>query len=235
MKQMTRQFLWVSIFAAGMALLEAVVVAYLRALLDVTKDYVSLGPYVRMEVWREVATILMLVAVGWMAGEERAERWAYGLFAFGLWDIFYYVWLKVLLGWPETVLDWDLLFLIPLRWWGPVLAPVCVAVLLCVAAVLAVKRLEQGERLGITSSRVTTLVVGGVLALYIFMSDSLHALLAGKSDWGSLRPGPFKWPLFLVALVLMAVPSLMATCPVDSILGPLRSGRACGSEGIDGR
>lgn len=209
-----KRFLWVSAYAIAMALLEAVVVVYIRGLLHITSDHVSLGPYVRMEIWREAATIVMLAAVGWMAGRGWPDRLAYGLFVFGLWDIWYYVWLKVLIGWPETLLDWDTLFLIPLRWWGPVLSPVLISALICVNAVLAVVRMERGERLGITRARVGTIVLGGLLALYVFMSDSLHALLQGRLDWDTLRPEkPFKWPLFLGALALMALPSLMGTWP----------------------
>jgi len=186
MNDTSKRFLWVSAYAIAMAFLEAVAVAYIRKLLYITQDHVSLGPYVRMEVGREVATIVMLVAVGWMAGRKRPDRLAYGLFAFGLWDIWYYVWLKVLLGWPARLLDWDILFLIPLRWWGPVLSPVLIAALICVTAVLAVVRMERGERLGITPARVATVLVGGLLALYVFMSDSLHALLSGQLDWATL-------------------------------------------------
>jgi hypothetical protein len=196
-----------------MALLEAVVVAYLRALLQITDRHVALGSYIPLEVGREAATIVMLVAVGWLAGRKGLERWAYGLFAFGLWDIWYYIWLKVLIGWPETLLDWDILFLIPVRWWGPVLSPVLIASLICLVAVLAVIRLERGERLRISPLKVGLVTLGSLLALYIFISDSLHALLAGRPDWDTLRPVPFQWPLFVAALVLMAVPSLMAVWP----------------------
>jgi hypothetical protein len=208
-----RRFLWVSLHAIAMAFVEAAVVVYIRGLLHITNDHVSLGPYVRMETWREAATIVMLVAVGWMAGRRGRDRLAYGLFAFGLWDIWYYVWLKVLIGWPETLLDWDTLFLIPLHWWGPVLSPVLIAALICVTAVLAVVRMDRGKRLGFTRARVGVILLGGLLALYVFMSDSLHALLEGRLDWATLRPEPFKWPLFLMALALIAVPSLQATWP----------------------
>jgi len=213
MRDAYKRFLWVSAYAIAMAFLEAVVVAYIRRLLYITENQVSLGPYVRMEMWREVATVVMLAAVGWLAGRARLDRWAYGLFAFGLWDIGYYVWLKVLLGWPETLLSWDVLFLIPLRWWGPVLSPALIAALICVVAALAVTRTERGERPGVTPARVGTVALGGLLALYVFMSDSLHALLGGRLDWDTLRPGPFKWPLFLIALALMALPSLAAVWP----------------------
>ena len=213
MRETTGRFVCVSIYAIAMAFLEAAVVAYLRALLDIGDDHVSLGPYVAIEVGREVATLVMLVTVGWMAGRHGVERWAYGLFAFGVWDVAYYAWLRVLLGWPATLLDWDVLFLIPLRWWGPVLSPVLIAVLICVSAVLAVVRVRGGQRLAFTPVRVGAILGGGLLALYVFMSDALDALLAGRADWATLRPSPFKWPLFLVALALMALPSLAATWP----------------------
>jgi hypothetical protein len=114
----------------------------------------------------------------------------------------------VLIGWPETLLSWDVLFLIPLRWWGPVLSPVLIAALICVSAVLVATRMKRGQRLEITPVNAGSLAAGGLLALYVFMSDSLHALLQGWADWDTLRPGPFKWPLFLVALALMVLPSL---------------------------
>ena len=208
-----KRFIWVSAYAVAMAFMEAVVVVYIRGLLRITNDHVALGPYVTMEMWREAATIVMLAAVGWLAGRRRPDRLAYGLFACGLWDIWYYVWLKVLTGWPETLLNWDVLFLIPLRWWGPVLSPMLIAALICASAVLVVTRVERGRRLEITPVKVGSLAAGGLLALYVFMSDSLHALLQGWTDWDTLRPEPFKWPLFLVALALMALPGLLAIWP----------------------
>lgn len=213
-----KRFIWVSVYAIAMAYLEAAVVVYLRALLgltDITDVDVSLGPYGLVEIGREAATIAMLAAVGWMAGRHWKERWAYGLFAFGLWDIFYYAFLKLLLDWPESLLGWDLLFLIPLPWWGPVIAPASIAVLICVAAVLAVIRMERGQRLGITPLRFATAMGGALLALYIFMADAIKAVLAGPVDWDTVRPTPFRWPLFLVAFALMAVPALVATWPTS--------------------
>lgn len=206
----TERLLWVSIYAVAMALLEAAVVVYLRGLLDVSADRVSLGSYGRVEVGREVATVVMLVAVGWLSGKTGADRLAYGLLAFGLWDIGYYAWLRVLIGWPATLLDWDLLFLVPLPWWGPVLAPALIAALICANAVLALGRLEREERPRFTPARVGLVTTGGALALYVFTSDSLHAFLKGWPNWYALRPGPFRWSLFLVALALMALPSLTA-------------------------
>jgi hypothetical protein len=215
-RRVAGRFLWVSVYAIAMAYLEAAAVVYLRALLgltDITDVDVSLGPYGLTEIGREAATIVMLVAVGCLAGCHRSERWAFGLFAFGIWDVFYYVWLRVLLAWPESLLGWDLLFLIPLPWWGPVLAPALIAVLVCVVTFLAVVRMDRGQPLGITPLRSAGVAGGALLALYVFTSDAIHALLAGPVDWDTLRPTQFNWPLFLVALVLMAAPGLVAVWP----------------------
>jgi hypothetical protein len=213
MKTISKRFFWVAVYAVAMALLEAVVVIYLRGQLQLTGDHVRLGGYARLEIWREAATLAMLVAVGWLAGTGGLERLAYGVFAFGLWDIFYYAWLKFFIDWPASLLDWDVLFLIPLRWWGPVLAPVSIAALMSITAVLAVLRLAQGQPLRVTPGRTLTLLLGGLLALYVFMADALHALLAGRADWNHVRPSPFDWPLFLLALLMMASPALLATWP----------------------
>lgn len=218
MTQSIRQrFVLLSAYAIAMALLEAVVVVYLRALLDATPERVTLGSQVtiEMEAGREAATLVMLVAVGWLAGRNWRERCAYGLYAFGLWDIWYYIWLKVFTGWPETLLNWDVLFLIPVRWWGPVLAPVLIAALLCVCAVLAVQRLQREQRLGFTWARIVMTAAGALLALYVFILDALHGIMRGRSDWNVARPDAFQWPLFLVALALMAWGAVRAAWPGD--------------------
>ena len=213
MKATLRRFVWISLYAIAFALVEASIVVYLRGLLIITDDHVALGSYEQMEVWREAATMLMLLAVGWLAGRRWTERISYSLFAFGLWDIWYYIWLWVFIKWPATLLDWDILFLIPLRWWGPVLAPTLIAALICVTTFLAVIRLERGRDLAFTPLRVATIGAGGLLALYTFMEDAVNALIRGQAYWNVVYPDRFNWPLFLVGLALMAVPGLLASWP----------------------
>ena len=72
-----------------------------------------------------------------LAGRTWRSRLGYAALAFGVWDIFYYVFLKVICGWPHSLLDWDILFLLPLPWWGPVLAPVSIALLMILWGTLA--------------------------------------------------------------------------------------------------
>jgi hypothetical protein len=212
MTRVARKLWWVAVYAVAMAYLEAAVVGYVRALLRIDLTHVSLGHYFNVEVGREAATIAMLFAVGWVAGQKRQDCLAYTVFAFGLWDIWYYVWLAVLIGWPETLFDWDILFLIPLRWWGPVLSPVLIALLLCIVGIFAIVRTEWGEKVEFTSARLVASALGGMLALYVFMADAIGALVRGNVGWDG-QPSAFNWPLFLLAMVLMAVPSLWATWP----------------------
>src|SRR5688572_13440707 len=129
-------------FAIAMAWVESASVYYLRALVDRIEPH-QLNPlpindalgYV--ELWREASTLVMLATLGVLAGRTWRRRVGYTAIAFGAWDIFYYVFLRVMTGWPSTLLDWDILFLLPLPWWGPVIAPVSIALLMIVWGTIA--------------------------------------------------------------------------------------------------
>src|SRR5439155_14317538 len=103
-------------------------------------------------------------------------RLGYAALAFGVWDIFYYVFLKVMYGWPKTLFDWDILFLLPLPWWGPVLAPICIALLMIAWGTLIT---QPGVRNAAASAAPTLSRASGLgmaLALYVFMADSLRTV-----------------------------------------------------------
>ena len=216
MKPITTRFIWLSIFAVAMALLEAVVVAYIRGL------YAKVAPpsppvsYHTMELWREAATLVMLFAVGWLSGRRWSDRLAYAFFAFGVWDIWYYIWLKVFLDWPASLLDWDVLFLLPLPWWGPVLSPVLIALLICLTSLLAVIRWEQGRGLATNRWRLSLIGLGLLAVLTIFMIEAAQALWRGQPDQVLLRPDSFPWLFFLGAFSLMAIPGLLITWPIST-------------------
>ncbi|TAJ25870.1 MAG: hypothetical protein EPO64_07375 [Nitrospirae bacterium] len=203
----------VALYAVAMALVESAVVVYLRALLHVADPYQPSPPVVpgwviRTELAREVATLIMLVAVGWLAGRTRRSRIGYFLITFGVWDIFYYVFLAPLSGWPKSVMDWDILFLIPLPWWGPVLAPALIAALMIVGGTM-ICRFEQEQRtLWPTRGAWGLSLAGVLLTLYVFMTDALRVAGDGYEAIQRMRPTWFNWPLFTVALTLMAAPIL---------------------------
>lgn len=208
-----RRWAAVVIYATAMALVESAVVTYLRVFLNRVDPYQP-NPFpvpawlIHTEVVREAATLVMLVAVGWLAGRAWRSRLGYFLIAFGVWDIFYYVFLVPMSGWPRSLLDWDILFLIPLPWWGPVLAPVSIASLMVVGGTL-MSQFEQGEHTLWPRREAWWLSLGGgVLALYVFMADALHAPDWSEETLHNILPTWFNWPLFIVALALMSAPVL---------------------------
>jgi hypothetical protein len=147
----------------------------------------------------------MLAAVAGLAGSTMRARLACAAIAFGTWDIFYYVWLKLMSGWPASLFDWDVLFLLPVPWWGPVIAPACIALLLVVGGTLAIASpAPTPPRIGVRLWAAAGL--GAALALYVFMADSLRALPHGPEAVRTVLPDRFNWPMFLVALALMSAP-----------------------------
>ena len=148
----------------------------------------------------------MLLTVGILAGKTWRARWGYAALAFGVWDIFYYVFLKVMCGWPRSLLDWDILFLIPLPWWGPVLAPMLIAALMIVWGTLATHfdRRPSSSRSSVGVWLVS--LFGAGLALYTFMADAIGVVGRGVTAVREVLPDHFNWALFGVALALMAAP-----------------------------
>jgi hypothetical protein len=203
----------VVVYALAMGWVESAVVFYMRSMIDRLDPYQPnplpfAGGFGFAEVMREAATMVMLLTVGWLAGRTWRSRLGYTLLAFGVWDIAYYLWLVPLTAWPNSLADWDILFLIPLPWWGPVWAPVSIATLMIVFGA-TVGRCDSQER-PLWPGRATRLAaaLGGMLALYVFMADSI-ALIAGGGHARQLRdllPQWFNWPLFLIALAFIAAP-----------------------------
>lgn len=197
-------------FAIAMAWVEAASVFYIRALVDRIEpyqasplpDHAALG---HVELWREAATLIMLATVGGLAGRTWRRRAGYAALAFGAWDIFYYVFLRLISGWPRTLLDWDILFLLPLPWWGPVLAPVSIALVMIIWGTLATQSDDAA-----TDARWAWALgwVGIALALAVFMIDAWRALPHGRDAVRQVLPTTFNWPLFCVALLLIASPAL---------------------------
>lgn len=191
-----------------MANCEAAVVAYLRRVYGIAELPADIPRTIdrltMIEIGREAATLLMLAALALAAARSLRGRLGLFAYAFGLWDLLYYAWLVPLIGWPDSLLDWDLLFLIPLPWWAPVLAPMLVALLMAVAGAALLRAEIEDRRLRLRAADWTLLAVSLLLALACFMGDALAALPRGREAILSLRPTDFAWTPFLLALAGMA-------------------------------
>ena len=210
------RWLIVVAFAVAMAWVESSSVYDLRALIDRLEPFQAdplpmVGVVEQVELVREAATMVMLLTVGALAGRTWRTRLAYTAIAFGVWDIFYYVFLRVISGWPRSPLDWDVLFLLPLPWWGPVLAPVGIALLMIVGGTLLTAR-PAGDPSGRSLTAAWFACwLGVALALYVFMADAIRVVNKGLDATRTVLPTTFNWPLFAVAFALMAAPvALMA-------------------------
>ena len=191
-------------FAFAMGYVESAVVVDLRAALGLpaapTFPLQQAGPDERLaliEFGREIATLVMLVGVGWAVGRRGWEWLAWTAVAFGVWDIAYYGWLAVFIGWPASVFDVDLLFLVPVPWVGPVWAPVVVSLALFALGLLAARAYALGPGPAIRGRDVATGLLGGALVLLSFMVDGPRLIDGGV-------PGGFPWPVFAAGVLVAA-------------------------------
>jgi hypothetical protein len=178
MNSWQKRYVWSAVLFIALAYIESAVVVYLRTLyypqgFAFPLKEMSLSVYLT-EMGRESAAIAVLVAVAYLAEKTRTGRLFLFLYGFGIWDIFYYLWLKVLLSWPATLLDWDVLFLIPLPWVAPVLSPILIS-LLFISAAVTVNHLAAGGR-AVSFHRVDGLLLltaaAAVLASFLWKTKS---------------------------------------------------------------
>jgi len=136
-------FLALTVYAAAMALVEAACVISLKRLYFPEGWVAPFHPIpegaLRLEQWREVATLVMIAAVAWLGRPEPRIALARGLWVFGLWDMLYYVFLRIGTGFPSRFTDLDLVFLVPRPWIAPVWVA-CLGAMLCAVGAQVLSR-----------------------------------------------------------------------------------------------
>jgi len=153
-----RKILPLALYSISMGYVEAMVVVYLRKLTppEIWHKITSYGNLCKLveetgirwsEQTREFATIVMLVCIAFLTGENKREKLASFLIAFGIWDIFYYIFLYIWLGWPEHLLAMDILFLIPCPWVSPVIVPIFISCILIITGLFLIKGEEKWKEI----------------------------------------------------------------------------------------
>jgi hypothetical protein len=215
-------FILLTIFAIAMGFLEAIVVVYLRQLYypeGFSFPFVLLpNDQIIIEWVREFTTLVMLVSVGIIAGRNKLQRFFYFLLTFGIWDIFYYVGLKAFLDWPESLLTWDILFLIPLPWIGPVLAPVICSLVMIIFAITTLSLQEKGRQLTVKPTEWALILSGVILILYSFTEDFFRLIIqndlltefftlsTNDHFWkliSEFKPTNYNWLVFIPGILLI--------------------------------
>ncbi len=206
--KLSKKIIAVLIFSIAMAYLESAIVVYLRLLyypegfsfpIKIIPDQIFL-----IEIGRELATIIMLASIGFISGSRFAERFSFFLFAFGVWDIFYYVWLKVFINWPASFFTDDLLFLIPVPWISPVLAPIIVSVIFIVMSFILLTLHLKETRIKSDLYIKILIAVGVALILFSFIwnfQNRLNMTSPVEFLWGIFGFGAFLIVLGCVILI----------------------------------
>jgi hypothetical protein len=204
LKTTAKAFCIVVVFSIAFAYIEAAVVVYLREIFHpdgFTFPLTTFGrdprwkPLLLTEIGREAATIVLIFTGSWLFGKNNRQRFAYFMTIFAVWDIFYYVWLKVLLDWPSSIMDWDILFLIPTTWASSVLYPVLISFTMLAFAVVILYRDAHERPIKVTRFDWLFFIVAAVIVVISFCTGGPNVT---EPDYKS----HFYWPLFAAGLAL---------------------------------
>ncbi|HSO28784.1 MAG TPA: hypothetical protein VLS28_02665, partial [Candidatus Sulfomarinibacteraceae bacterium] len=175
-------------------------------------DPATFGRFEAIEIARELATLVMIAAVGWLAGRSRFERLAWAAVVFGLWDLVYDLGLRLAIGWPSVFDTWDVLFLVPMPWVGPVWAPILVSAALVGFGLAAARRLRAGRPIVVGFRPAVAAVAGGGLVILGFLVDADRVLGGDASAWNG-------WPLFWAGMAVAAVATLAVLLRPSGVAG----------------
>lgn len=222
--------IWLTIFTIAMGYMESAVVVYLRQIYypqGFNFPIVPLdGNIASVEIFREAATLIMLIAIGILSSRTASLRFANFLWCFAIWDLFYYLFLWIILDWPQSFFTWDILFLIPVPWVGPVLTPCLISLTMMVLASTIFYFANKGINTRLNLKEWSLLIAGSFIVILSFIWDYLHYISSVAVDddafglsekTGSLNdlahytPENFNWFLFLCgySMILTAIAHIM--------------------------
>lgn len=204
-----------------MGLFEAAVVIYLREIMYPGGFEFPLAPVhphlALTEILREASTMVMLICIGLIAARKFSQRFAWFIYSFAIWDILYYVFLWLLIGWPESLMTWDVLFLIPATWTGPVISPLVLTMVMILFAVWILLQGEKNINTRIMPLEWTGLSVGSLVVIIAFVTDYMKHML-NRFSFGELLqfsnpellthasdyvPERFPWLIFIVGVTMI--------------------------------
>lgn len=219
MNTLIKTIAWLTLFSIAMGFMETAVVVDLRELYypkGFDFPLMPIAPKIALtEFLREAATIIMLAGIGILAGKNKMQRLAFFIYAFAIWDIFYYVFLKLLLDWPESLLTWDILFLIPIPWVGPVLAPCIVSLTMIVLAAAIVILQKKEYTVYFSWKEYTLLLLGCQVIIGSFLWDYIEAHTTSQiwfpssetellKDMTNYIPQAYNWWIFWTGELMLA-------------------------------
>jgi hypothetical protein len=208
----------VFLFSIAMGFMESSVVIYLRELYypgGFTFPLKVIPPNIAsVEILRELSTLIMLVAIGWVAGKNSAQRFIFFLFSFAVWDLCYYIFLKLFLDWPASLFTWDILFLIPVPWLGPVIAPCILDVSMIALLMLVLYYEKKNIEFKFYKTDWYLLISGSLIVILSFVWDFLVIIFSAEkkknssdylSEFSGYIPQHFMWAIFITGEILILI------------------------------
>ncbi|MGE0090722.1 MAG: hypothetical protein AB7S50_14715 [Bacteroidales bacterium] len=215
--------IWITLFAIAMGIFEGAVVVYIRALyypegfdfpLKLMSNQVAIT-----EIIRELASLIMLISVGAIAGKNFSQRFAWFIYSFAVWDIIYYVFLYLILSWPKSLFTWDILFLLPVTWTGPVISPLIISIFMILLALVIFKQnSKSNNQFKIVKKEWVILILGSLFVFFSFIWDYCRFII---QNLGSTRnigqsfskrmvelsfqyiPDQFPWLIFILGAIII--------------------------------
>ncbi len=203
-----------------MGILEAIVVVYLRQIYYPNGFKFPLAiisnQIIKVELLRETCTLIMLVSIAWIASKNKLQIFSYFLLSFALWDIVYYIGLKLLLDWPSSFFTWDILFLIPIPWVGPVISPIIISVTMIILASVLLYIENHNSNLKLKFFEWFLIYLGAVLIFASFIWDYSAMIFFKGFDRNAISietnnslnemlssyvPNYFHWEIFSLGLI----------------------------------
>lgn len=217
------QFLWITLFGISMAFFESSIVVYLRELyypegfsfpLEIVDPHIAVTEFLR-----ELFSLVMIITVALIATRNFMQRFSNFLYIFAVWDIFYYIFLKLLLGWPASLITWDILFLVPVPWSGPVITPVLISLIMIMFA-LTIRYFNRlsNFKMFLEIREWLVLLAGALVVIVSFIWDYMRYLFghypSGAESMGELSdnlktitlnyiPQEFNWWIYMLGVLLL--------------------------------
>lgn len=216
-----KKLFWVTIFGIAFAMIESAIVIYLRELYYPEGFSFPLQlsgiEITSVELFRELATMVLLISIAVVAGRGFKVQFAWFVYTFAIWDIFYYVFLYVFLQWPASLFTWDIFFLLPVTWVGPVIAPVINSLTMILLATVIIYFAARNRNVIIKGYHWLILIIGALTVIGSYIEDYLDYMLdkfslaevLGKAEQSKILgfaseyvPENFKWWIFGIGVLL---------------------------------
>jgi hypothetical protein len=213
---------YLTLFGVAMGFMEAIIVIYLRKIYYPAGFNFPLaeisGDILIAELVRELCTVIMLLSLAAIAGKTVLQKFSFFLFSFAVWDIFYYIGLKVFINWPPSLFTWDILFLIPITWLGPVIAPVISSVSMIILSLVLLYFHEKTADFRLSRIEILLIISGAVIIFISFIWDFSSIIISNhlytavfnfaenehfQEIISSYIPQHFNWTVFITGNILI--------------------------------